>query len=373
MNKQEIEQNLIFMFARGSQAYGTNTPASDEDIGGVCLPTKRIIYGLDKFEQDDKNWFDASGEPVDKSIYNIVKAFQMFSENNPNMLDFLYAPPRTIKYMSPIWERVMAIRDEFLCVKAKWTYQGYAISQLNRIKTHRSYLLNPPKHKPERSAFGLGENSIFPETQTETIAKLSSTYVASDDQNSFYNEMTGLFDSEGALIFKKHIPSEYYSLAIVDFKKRQKEFLRMISSVSQHFLTDEYKDMEQKELAYIAALKDWDAYQQWAKHRNSKRAEMEAKSGYDLKHAMHLIRLLRMGIEILDGKGVNVDRTGIDRDHLMDIRNGAFTFDQILEEANTLNAKADELYKTCSLPKSPNQEKIDTVLMSILDEHLRKR
>ena len=54
-----------------------------------------------------------------------------------------------------------------------------------------------------------------------------------------------------------------------------------------------------------------------------------------------------MGIEILDGKGVNVDRTGIDRDHLMDIRNGAFTFDQILEEANTLNAKADELYKTC--------------------------
>ena len=370
MNKQEIEQNLIFLFARGSQAYGTNTPSSDEDIGGICLPTKRIIYGLDKFEQDDRNWFDTNNEPVDKTVYNIVKAFQLFSENNPNMLDFLYAPERTIKYITPIWESVMAIRDEFLCVKAKWTYQGYAVSQLNRIKTHRSYLLNPPKGKPDRAIFGLGEKSIFPETQIEVLAKLSSQYVQDERQDKFYSEITNLFDAEGSLIFKKYIEPEYYSFAIADFKKRQKEFLRMISSVSQHFLKDEYKDMAGKELAYIAALNDWESYQRWTKHRNSKRAEMEAKSGYDLKHAMHLIRLLRMGVEILEGKGVNVDRTNIDREHLMDIRNGVFNFDQILEESNALNAKADELYKTCALPKLPNQEKIDKLLVAILDTHL---
>lgn len=370
MNKQEIEKNLIFLFARGSQAYGTNTPSSDEDIGGVCLPSKRVIYGLDKFEQDDRDWFDSNGIAIDKTVYNIVKAFQMFSENNPNMLDFLYAPERTIKHSSKIWEDVISIRDEFLCIKAKWTYQGYAVSQLNRIKTHRNYLLNPPKCKPEREKFGLPEKSIFPETQIEVIAKLSSEYVNSDNRDTFYNEMTALFDAEGSLIFKKYIPSEYYGFAIADFKKRQKEFLRMISSVSQYFLKDEYKDIAQKELAYIAALNSWDSYVQWARHRNSKRAEMEAKSGYDLKHAMHLIRLLRMGVEILGGNGVNVDRTNIDRDHLMDIRNGVFTFDQILEEADALNAKADELYKTCTLPKKPNSEKIDGVLINILDKHL---
>lgn len=719
MNKQEIEQNLIFLFTRGSQAYGTNIASSDEDIGGICLPSKRVIYSLEKFEQDDSGWFDIKGEPIDKTVYNIVKAFQLCSENNPNMLDFLYAPEHTIKMSTPIWEKVMAIRDEFLCIKAKWAYQGYAVSQLNRIKTHRSYLLNPPKGKPDRTAFGLSEKSIFPETQIEVLAKLSSEYVSEGRQDSFYSEITKLFDAEGSLIFKKYIDPEYYSFAIADFKKRQKEFLRMISSVSQHFLKDEYKDMAGRELAYIATLNDWESYQRWAKNRNVKRAEMEAKTGFDCysydtefltdlgwllfddidesvklatmnplnnrmefhkyierfdgvyngnlynftgthtdilvtanhnmwvrdvernnniahdwkfseasnlhgtfdittqiepkittqlpidafldknldielhdylrlmgwylsdgtcnfrngkvkcicisqskpqsrltqtftkmikngkvsvkkytyparehqnfpeskwilpqdiskalhldcghgalgkriprwvflltkrnmdillksmlqgdgtkrlhadntfvyysvskslasdiqelaftcgyesslwgpykmtsgfksdnsmyqvhinkdapstkrmqcwsniikipvvnhrivcftvpnhilitrrngriaiqgncKHAMHLVRLLRMSIEILEGKGVNVDRTNIDREHLMDIRNGVFSFDQILEESNELNTKADELYKTCILPKLPNKEKIDKLLIAILDTHL---
>lgn len=372
MNKQEIEQNLIFLFIRGSQAYGTNIASSDEDIGGICLPSKRVVYSLEKFEQDDSGWLDITGEPIDKTVYNIVKAFQLCAENNPNMLDFLYAPGHTIKYNTPIWESVMAISDEFLCIKAKWAYQGYAVSQLNRIKTHRSYLLNPPKGKPDRAAFGLSEKSIFPETQIEVLAKLSSEYVSEGKQDGFYSEITKLFDTEGSLIFKKYINPEYYSFAIADFKKRQKEFLRMISSVSQHFLKDEYKDMAGRELAYIATLNDWESYQRWAKNRNAKRAEMEARTGFDCKHAMHLVRLLNMSIEILEGKCVNVDRTKIDREHLMDIRNGVFSFDQILEESNELNAKADELYKTCTLPKLPNKEKIDSLLISILDEHLTK-
>ena len=71
MNKSEIEKNLIFLFLRGSRAYGTNNAQSDEDVGGICLPTKKVIYGLDKFEQDDR-WVDSNGEKEDKVIYNIT-------------------------------------------------------------------------------------------------------------------------------------------------------------------------------------------------------------------------------------------------------------------------------------------------------------
>jgi len=280
MNKIEIENNTIFLFTRGSQAYGTNNEDSDEDIGAICLPSKEVLYGVEKFEQDDK-WVDENGEKSDKVVYNLNKALDLMLECNPNMLDFLYAPERVIKLTTPTWQRIVDVRDEFLCLKAKWAFQGYSISQLNRIKTHRSYLLNPPKQKPERDSYDLPKKSIFPETQCEVIAKLSSQYVEPEKQDEFYSEVTKMFDREGALIFKKYIPTEYYPFAIADFKKRQKEFLHMISSISGTFLKDEYNKMAENELRYISARYNWQRYTRWQKSRNKRRGEMEAKCGYD--------------------------------------------------------------------------------------------
>lgn len=279
MNKQEINDNMMFLFIRGSQAYGTNNAQSDEDIGGICLPTREVILGVNKFEQDDR-WVDENGEKVDKSIYNFNKAMDLFCENNPNMLDFLYAPERCIKFETDEWAKVRDIRDEFMCIKSKWTYQGYAVSQLNRIKSHRGYLLKPLT-EPKRELYGLPDKSIFPETQIGTLAKISSQWVADSDQDTFFTEMSRLLDSEGSLIFKKYISSEFYPIAIEDFKKRQKEFLRMIASIGQHFLKEEYIDMAHKELKYMAAMKDWQAYSRWKKNRNPERQKLEAKSGYD--------------------------------------------------------------------------------------------
>ncbi len=53
------------------------------------------------------------------------------------------------------------------------------------------------------------------------------------------------------------------------------------------------------EQGYRAALRHWNQYQEWLRNRNPARAELEASYGYDTKHAMHLLRLLRMGEEIL--------------------------------------------------------------------------
>lgn len=369
MNKNDIEKNMIFQFVRGSQAYGTNTPESDEDIGGICLPINEVLYGIDKFEQDDK-WVDENGEKQDKVIYNLTKAVELMLQSNPNMLDFLYAPERVITLTTPIWDRFLDIRDEFLSVKAKWAFQGYAISQLNRIQTHRHYLLNPPKKKPERADYDLPEKSVFPETQLEVIAKLSSEYVAEELREKFYKEFEQLFDKEGALIFKKYIPIEYYPFAIKDFKHNQKQFLHMISSISGIFLKDEYTHMAQNELKFLSANYNWQRYMKWKKGRNKKRAEMEKKCGYDTKHAMHLVRLLTMSVEILQGKGVLVDRTNIDLDLLMPIRDGNIPFEEILNIANGLKKDGDVLYTGNTLPDEPNREKIHDVLIMTLDEHM---
>lgn len=280
MKKEDVEQYKIFEFVRGSQAYGTSTPESDEDIGGIFMPPRDVILGVSKVNVFDK-WQDESGEKIDKSMYNMNSAFDLFIDNNPNMLDFLFAPERCIKFTSPTWERIREIRDEFLCTKAKFTFTGYAYAQLKRLESHRTFLKHPIEKKPERAEFGLPETSMFPETQIEVTARLSSQYVKEEDRDAFMNDITAIMHSEGALTFKKYIAPELYPLAITDFKRGMHNFLRMISSLSGHFLKDEYQDMANKELQFLTKMKEWDAFSEWKKNRNAKRAEIEAKTGFD--------------------------------------------------------------------------------------------
>lgn len=127
----------------------------------------------------------------------------------------------------------------------------------------------------------------------------------------------------------------------------------------------------EKELKYQTKLMQWKQYEEWKKHRNKKRAELEEKNGYDTKHAAHLVRLLRMGNEILSTGKVNVDRTNIDAEELKSIRQGSWTYDQIEEYAETMDKKLDELYKNSKLQKNPQIEKIDDLCVEIIDEYLK--
>lgn len=65
-------------------------------------------------------------------------------------------------------------------------------------------------------------------------------------------------------------------------------------------------------------------------HRNSKKDELHLN-----KHAMHLIRLLVTGTEILEGKGVNTYREK-EREFFIDIRKGKYSYND-LQAALLLN------------------------------------
>jgi len=370
MDLKEVEKNTIFLFMRGSQAYGTNIATSDIDVGGVCLPSMEVILGVDSFEVMDE-WVDENGEKTDKSIYSLDKFFKMATECNPNILDFLFAPDRCLMQTSDIWEEIKANRHIFLSKKCKASFQGYAISQLRRIETHRGYLLNPPI-KPERINFNLPPISVFPETQYEVIARIASEWVDEKSKEAFYDDMSRFLDHEAVIVFKKYISAETHRFAIEDFKRRQKEWLRMFTSIKPNFLKEEFQDMAQQELKYLVAKKNWESYVSWEKNRNEKRKELEKIAGFDTKHASHLIRLLRMCCEILEGKGILVDRTNIDAKELISIRNGEFTFKQVLEMAEELNFKADSLHSVCTLPDEPDRKAINNLQMKILKNHIKK-
>jgi predicted nucleotidyltransferase len=129
--------------------------------------------------------------------------------------------------------------------------------------------------------------------------------------------------------------------------------------------------MKFSETEYDLAMKKYHQYIEWKKNRNPDRAKLEDKYGYDCKHAMHLIRLLRMGCEILEKGTVIVKRP--DRGDLLAIRNGKLSYGELIKQAEDYQNKLDELYKVSPLPKNPNSKEIEKLLIDITEEFLYGR
>ena len=104
----------------------------------------------------------------------------------------------------------------------------------------------------------------------------------------------------------------------------------------------------------------------WKVGRNPKRAALEAKHGYDLKHATQLVRLLILGKEILETGKVQVKRTH-DRQMLMDIKTGAWTFDRLIDYADKIEAEVKLSYANSKLP---NINYLDKLCISLMEKSL---
>ena len=90
------------------------------------------------------------------------------------------------------------------------------------------------------------------------------------------------------------------------------------------------------------------------------RKKLVEKFGYDCKHAGHLIRLLRMGIEFLTSGELNIERH--DASELIDIKNGVWTRKAVLDESRRLFALLDEAYVKSDLPAVPQTAKVEEMM-----------
>ena len=180
------------------------------------------------------------------------------------------------------------------------------MSQLKRIKGHNKWINNPqPELAPQMidyvsmvQSFAEGKELKF-DIRSDRDATILIHY--GGDIYGMYHVEDGkgyrAYDDIGALIVNRDVESHTLGNPV-----------RIIK-----FNRDEYKLAKEKHKQY------WD----WKKNRNESRSELEEKFGYDTKHAMHLVRLLRMAEEVLQEGIVRVKRP--DAKELLAIRDGAWT------------------------------------------------
>ena len=89
--------------------------------------------------------------------------------------------------------------------------------------------------------------------------------------------------------------------------------------------------------------------------------------GYDVKDACHLIRLVRMGEEILLTGKVNVWRGGIDADELMAIKRGEWSFGKVQAVANEGFERVRAASAATKLPKEIDYKKINDICVRVVE------
>lgn len=320
-SQEWLKDSTIYLTKHGSYAYGTNIESSDQDFKGVAIPPLEYFLGYaQKFEQ-------AESHQPDLVIYDIRKFFKLAADCNPSIIEVLFTDECDHLINSTAGVTLLVKRQLFLSKKAKFTFSGYAISQLKRIETHRRWLLNPPTHQPMRGEFNLLE--IRP------IAK----------------EQLGA--AEAAIRQELNLESGLPAWEVQANAARQLGY-------DENFI-----DYIQREQRYRTAAAEWKQFETWKAERNQARAELERKFGYDTKHAMHLVRLMRMCREILTTGKVNVKRP--DAKELLEIRAGAWTYATLMEWAEAQDKELNELYETSNvLPRSPNLQQLDLLCEGIV-------
>lgn len=352
----DVHARTILLVTHGSHAYGLNTPSSDIDVKGVCIEPEPFHLGfLHKFEQLEK--MAAKGHTHDLVVYSLKKFAFLAANCNPNIIEILHVADSDVRTCDRFGELLRRHRNDFLSKKAKHTFSGYAHAQLKRIRTHKRWNDNPPDHMPLRSEYGLPERTLVPK---DHLAAANAAIQKTLDGW----QLEGLeFVDEATRILIQAKVSEVIEEIVVGGDPLWMRAARTLG------FSDDFIHILDQERAYENAKREYTQFKEWEKSRNPARAALEKKHGYDTKHGMHLMRLMRMCREILRDGEVRVKRH--DRDELMDIRNGGWSFDRLLGEAKTIEDECNELYKKSPLPNEPNRNQLNDLVVGMTRDYLK--
>jgi predicted nucleotidyltransferase len=122
-----VENGLIlFETIVGSQAYGTQTPTSDIDKKFVYILPQDYILGTGYVEQINVN--------KDYVGWEIRRFLELMASNNPTVLELLNSPEDCIVSKHPLFDDILAHKDDFITKICKDSFGGYARQQIKKAR-----------------------------------------------------------------------------------------------------------------------------------------------------------------------------------------------------------------------------------------------
>jgi predicted nucleotidyltransferase len=352
--RPEVPGTYLFRTIVGSQAYGTDTPASDIDVSGIFVPSVEYHLGFNKNVEQIK-------QGKDTTIYSLKKFMHLAATNNPNVLELLFVPEDCILEVHPLFQKILDNRKLFLSKNVRYRYCGYAYGQIKRINTHRRWLLHPLKKEPSREDFGL---------------PLSQSLVSREQMNAFYitlahmlrdiASMADLYDHIVEIIESDDFPGWEGVVQSRGIPEEAYPAVQKLTDASDNFI-----EALRREQAYYRNVDEWSKYQDWLKTRNPKRSELEKKFGFDTKHASHVVRLMLQGEEIMTTGNLSVRHK--DCEKIKGVKFGKWldgsdiTYEKVKDFAAEYEEKMKELYKSdrCVLPNKPAINELDDMCVDI--------
>lgn len=316
-----LGDNIMFLGLSGSISYGTNNENSDIDLRGVTLNRKSDLIGLTSFEQYVDN-------KTDTCIYGFNKMMKLLINCNPNTIELLGLKPEHYLYMSDIGKELISNRKMFLSKVAIQSFGGYASAQLRRLQNALARDVHP---QPER------EQHILSSVN-------NAMYEIKNRYTSFGEGGINLYIDKSSL---PELETEIY----------------MDTTLKRYPLRD-YKNIWSEMNSIVKA------YDKIGK-RNKKKDDNHLN-----KHAMHLIRLFMMAIDILENEEICTYRER-ELGLLMKIRNGEFQDEKGLyneafyELLAGYEKRLDYAGKNTCLPDTPNMKVVEAFIMSVNERVVR--
>jgi len=344
------DRNLIlFECISGSRAYGTDLPTSDTDIRGVFVLPQVDLYGLTYVDQVN----DAKNDVI---FYELRRFVELLSKNNPNILELLCTPADCILQTHPLMGQLQPA--DFLSKLCRDTFAGYAIAQIKKARGLNKKILNPlPKERKSllNFCYVLDSPDHTPTGSQPLVDWLSARHWEQANCGlvsiPHARDVYALFYDETALLtFQGVIASEESNEV-------------SLSSIPKGLPLVAY--LYVNHAGYSSYCKDYREYWDWVEKRNEARYQNTLDHGknYDAKNMMHTFRLLDMAVEILETGRVLVRRPN--RAELLQIRAGAFDYDDLLQQAEQKIAQVEAAALNSHLPKRPDLARIDQILVAI--------